>query len=118
MSSVWTDERVAIDKYAVDKYRVEEVRVPVFCEHGIWRYKVTNLETGTEFNYTVFLAISTLSDPGDIPEVAEAVNSKGKSLVQNWLDRGIEEGRVAIVGRMGIEELTESEWQIHRKKIL
>jgi hypothetical protein len=117
------DERVAIDKYVVDtyvvgKYRVEEVKVPIFYEQGIWRYKVTNFETGTEFRYIVFVAISTLADPGDIPEVVSAVNSKGKSVVQNWLDRGIEEGRVAIVGRMGIEELTESEWQIHGKKTL
>ena len=102
----------------VDKYRVEDLKVATFYEQGIWRYKVTNIKTGREFRYTLFVAISTLADPGDISEVIDAVNSKGKSLVQNWLDRAIEEDRVAIIGNMGIEEFTKPQWEIHSKEAL
>ncbi len=117
------DERVAIDKYGADtyvvgKYRVEEVRAPIFHEQGIWRYKATNTEIGKEFRYTLFVAISTLEEPGDISEVRDAIESKGKSLVQNWLDRGIEEDRVAIIGKTGIEEFTKPQWESHGKKPL
>ena len=114
MSSVRTDVGVVGDKY-VDKYKVEDVKVPFFCEPGIWRYIVTNLETGKETKYTLFVALNTLEDPGDIPEVIDAVNSKGRSLVQNWLARRIEEERVAVVGRMGIKEFTKPQWDIHSK---
>jgi hypothetical protein len=57
-----------------------------------WKYKIKNSRTGVEFNYVIKITKTALNcDPrGLMSPIYELVTSKGKYVVQKWLDNGKE----------------------------
>jgi|APFre7841882654_1041346.scaffolds.fasta_scaffold79403_1 hypothetical protein len=68
----------------------------------MWVYKIKNLETGNEFIYRIAIKRTTLNSQGLRHDIQNAVNTRGRSLVDKHLSLGNEYKMEIEVGNEGI----------------
>ena len=70
-----------------------------------WEYKIKNLKSGFKFKYTIRITKTALNcDPVSLMSpIWKIVETKGESLVQDWLKEGKEIGLGALIGEKSIK---------------
>ena len=89
-------------RYKNWEYYVEEITRPG-DDSKTWRYRGKNLDTGKESNYIIEISRTALSSKGLPTQIQYAVDTKGESLVKEWLSQNIGYWILARVGTKKID---------------